>query len=83
MYGDLSAGSGLNSMLRDEDEAPEFLNRHEDKLVFGSDCTDVFGEGQKCLGAQILAVVRRLAPDPKIQAKIFHQNAMRIIKVRF
>src|SRR2546425_8640896 len=40
MYGDLSAGSGLNSMLRDEDQAREFLKRHQDKLMFGSDCTD-------------------------------------------
>src|SRR5882724_4425921 len=83
MYGDLSAGSGLNSMLRDEDQARQFLDRHQDKLMFGSDCTDTLGEGDKCLGAQILAAVRRLAPDPKIQRKIFHQNAMRIIKVKF
>ena len=83
MYGDLSAGSGLNSMLRDEDQARQFLDRHQNKLMFGSDCTDTLGEGDKCLGAQILAAVRRLAPDPKIQRKIFHQNAMRIIKVKF
>ena len=83
MYGDLSAGSGLNSMLRDEDQARQFLDRHQDKLMFGSDCTDTLGEGDKCLGAQILAAVRRLAPDAKVQRKIFHQNAMRIIKVKF
>src|SRR3954468_16066477 len=52
MYGDLSAGSGLNSMLRDEDHAREFLKRHQEKLMFGSDCTDTLGEGNKCLGAQ-------------------------------
>ena len=70
-------------MLRDEDQARDFLARHQDKLMFGSDCTDTIGEGNKCLGASILAAVRRLAPDPKIQRKIFHQNAMRIIKVKF
>ena len=70
-------------MLRDEDQARQFLERHQDKLLFGSDCTDTLGEGEKCLGAQILAAVRRLAPDAKIQRKIFQQNAMRIIKVRF
>jgi predicted TIM-barrel fold metal-dependent hydrolase len=83
MYGDLSAGSGLNSMLRDEDQAREFLLRHKDKLMFGSDCTDTLGEGNKCLGASILAAVRRLVPDPKNQSRIFHQNAMKIIKVKF
>lgn len=81
MYGDLSAGSGLNSMRRDEDHARDFLQRHQDKLMFGSDCTDTAGEGDKCLGAQILATVRRLAPDTGMQSKIFHGNAMRVIKV--
>ena len=81
MYGDLSAGSGLNSMLRDEDHAREFLKRHQDKLMFGSDCDDVFGK-VKVPGGADPATIRRLAPDPKIQRKIFHQNAMRIIKVR-
>jgi predicted TIM-barrel fold metal-dependent hydrolase len=83
MYGDLSAGSGLNSLLRDEDHARDFLERHQNKLMFGSDCTDTLGEGDKCLGAQILAAVRRLAPNVKMQRKIFHQNAMRVLKVKF
>lgn len=83
MYGDLSAASGLNSMLRDEDQAREFLKRHQGKLLFGSDCTDRVGSGDKCLGAQILASVRRLAPDAAVQRKILHLNAMRIIKVKF
>jgi predicted TIM-barrel fold metal-dependent hydrolase len=83
MYADLSAGSGLNSMLRDEDHAREFLKRHQNKLMFGSDCNDAVGEGDKCQGSQTLATLRRLAPDPKIQRKIFNQNAIRIIKVKF
>ncbi len=33
MYGDLSAGSGLNALTRDEDFARDFLKRHQDKLV--------------------------------------------------
>jgi predicted TIM-barrel fold metal-dependent hydrolase len=81
MYGDLSAKSGLNSMLRDEDHARDFLKRHQDKLMFGSDCTDSLGEGPTCLGAQIIAAVRRLAPDPKIQQKIFNQNATKVFKI--
>jgi predicted TIM-barrel fold metal-dependent hydrolase len=81
MYGDLSAKSGLNSMLRDEDHARDFLKRHQDKLLFGSDCTCSLGEGPTCLGAQIIAAVRRLAPDPKAQEKIFNKNAMKVFKV--
>lgn len=79
MYGDLSAGSGLNALLRDEDHAREFLVRHQDKLLFGSDCNDTVGEGDACQGSQILAAVRRLAPDPAIQRKILYANARRLL----
>jgi hypothetical protein len=36
MFGDLSAGSGLNALRRDEDHAREFLHRHQDKLIYGA-----------------------------------------------
>ena len=54
MYGDLSAGSGLNALTRDENFARDFLTRHRDKLLFGSDCNDRDGGGPECLGAQIV-----------------------------
>jgi hypothetical protein len=54
-FGDLSAGSGLNALKRDEDHAREFLHRHQDKLIYGSDCDDHFGYGDKCQGAQTIA----------------------------
>jgi predicted TIM-barrel fold metal-dependent hydrolase len=80
MYGDMSAGSGLNAMKRDEDHAREFLKRHQDKLLFGSDCSDHLGSGPKCLGAQQIAEIKKLAP-PGIQKKIFWDNAAKIIKL--
>jgi predicted TIM-barrel fold metal-dependent hydrolase len=82
MYGDLSAGSGLNAMLRDEDHAREFLRRHQDKLLYGSDCNDVAGEGEKCSGSKQLAALRRLAPDKKILEKILYRNASRVLKIK-
>ncbi|MGH9658481.1 MAG: amidohydrolase family protein, partial [Bryobacteraceae bacterium] len=51
MFGDLSAGSGLNALLRDEDHAREFLKRHQNKLLYGSDCNDVDGAGKRCSGS--------------------------------
>jgi hypothetical protein len=63
MYGDLSAGSGQNSMTRDEEQARGFLDRHQDKLLYGSDCNDSDGQGETCSGAGTLAIVRRLAPN--------------------
>ncbi|MBM3838659.1 MAG: amidohydrolase [Verrucomicrobia bacterium] len=82
MFGDLSAGSGLNSMLRDEDHARGFLDRHQDKLLFGSDCNDSVGRGEKCLGAQILAAIPRLAPNPKAVRKILFENAARLFRIQ-
>lgn len=82
VYGDLSAGSGLNSMLRDEEHAREFLKRHQDKLMYGSDCNDKIGEGPKCSGTQCLAAVRRLAPDARAIRKILHDNAASVLKIR-
>ncbi|MBI3693531.1 MAG: amidohydrolase family protein [Acidobacteria bacterium] len=82
MYGDLSAGSGLNALLRDEAHAREFLARHQDKLLYGSDCSDPFGKGEKCSGSQQIATVRRLAPSPAITRKIFYSNAVRVLKIK-
>ena len=67
MYGDLSAGSGLNALLRDEE--------HQDKLMYGSDCDDRAGEGAQCSGSQCLAAIRRLAPETEVVAKILRHNA--------
>ena len=81
VYGDLSANSGLNALLRDEDHAREFLARHQDKLMYGSDCDDRVGEGAACSGARCLATVRRLAPNSEISEKILHANAERVLKI--
>ena len=41
MFGDMSAGSGHNALVRDEAHAVEFIKRHQDKLIYGSDCNDL------------------------------------------
>jgi predicted TIM-barrel fold metal-dependent hydrolase len=81
MYGDLSAGSGLNSLERDEDRAREFLLRHQDKLVYGSDCNDVVGSVPGCQGAKTIETLRRLVPDEKVRWKLFYGNAKRVFRI--
>jgi predicted TIM-barrel fold metal-dependent hydrolase len=81
MYGDLSAGSGLNALTRDEGHAREFLKRHQDKLIYGSDCNDLVGSGPLCQGSQTIAAVRRLAPSHRIERKLLYENARRVFKV--
>jgi predicted TIM-barrel fold metal-dependent hydrolase len=81
MYGDLSAGSGHNAFTRDEDHARDFLKRHQDKLLFGSDCEDAAGTGPKCIGAQQIATVRKLAPDAAAVRKMLYGNAAKLLKI--
>jgi predicted TIM-barrel fold metal-dependent hydrolase len=81
MFGDHSAGSGLNFLVRDPEFAAEFLERHQDKLLFGSDCDDILGAGPGCQGAQILANIRKLAPGQTVQRKILYANAKRLLKL--
>jgi predicted TIM-barrel fold metal-dependent hydrolase len=82
MFGDLSAGSGLNALTRDEEHARDFLQRHQDKLVYGSDCNDWASSGPSCQGAQTIAAVRRLAPSKAIERKLLYENAKRVFRIR-
>jgi len=82
MYADLSAGSGLNAMLRDEDHAREFIKRHQEKLLYGSDCNDRVGEGEKCSGSRQLAAIRRLSPSEEATRKILYRNARRVLRIK-
>jgi predicted TIM-barrel fold metal-dependent hydrolase len=81
VFGDLSAGSGLNSMMRDEAHAREFLKRHQDKLMFGSDCNDRQANGPQCLGSKIIAAVKRFAPDKRAERKILYGNASKLLNI--
>ena len=81
MYGDFSAGSGLGSLVRDEDHARGFLERHQDKLLFGSDCSDSEGRSNLCLGANIIPAIRKLASSKVIERKILYGNAQKLFKI--
>jgi len=81
IYGDLSAGSGLNFWKRDEDHAKAFIQRHQDKLMYGTDCNDTIGRGLGCDGAQIQAYIRRFSPSKKIERKLLYENAKKLLKL--
>ena len=80
MYADLSAGSGHNALTRDEEFTRGFLTRHQDKLLYGSDCSDHIGSGPKCTGAGTIGVIRRLAGSKVIERKLLHDNAKRLLR---
>jgi predicted TIM-barrel fold metal-dependent hydrolase len=81
MFGDLSAGSGLNALTRDEGFARDFIARHQDKLVYGSDCSDHLGSGIACQGAQTIAAIRRLSPNKTVERKLLYGNGKKLFRL--
>ena len=81
MFGDLSAGSGENALKRDPDHARAFLTRHQDKLLYGSDCSDSLGEASVCSGIRQIAQIREFSPNKQVERKLLYQNAKRVFKL--
>lgn len=73
IYGDLSAGSGANAIQRDLTFGKEFLIRWADRLLFGS---DYLAPGQE---VPQLVLYRLLELPEDVQAKIFRDNARRLL----
>jgi len=77
LYGDLSANSRNNAMSRDPEFSAGFLKRHQNKLMFGSDCACSDGRGsgvsqQKNPAAKRLAgkcVARETGVVPKSETR--------------
>jgi predicted TIM-barrel fold metal-dependent hydrolase len=80
LYGDMSAGSGLNAMVRDEEHARGFIERHQEKLLYGSDCNDIVGHGPTCQGWMTIQEIKKLAA-PEVQRKIFHDNTVKLFRL--
>lgn len=81
MFGDLSAGSGLGALTRDEEHTRAFFDRHQDKLIYGSDCADPVGPPDDCQGAKTIAVVRRLAKNKAVERKLLFGNAQKLLRI--
>ncbi|HEY0983796.1 amidohydrolase family protein [Schlesneria sp.] len=81
MFADMSAGSGLNALTRDEEHARGFLDRHQEKILYGSDCDDRVGSGPACQGAQTIAAIRKLAPNKEAERKILYENSKKLFKL--
>jgi predicted TIM-barrel fold metal-dependent hydrolase len=81
MFGDLSAGSGLNSLQRDPDHAHDFLQRHQDKLMYGSDCDDRIGFGPVCSGSNAIIMIKRLSATKEIERKLLYENAKKMFRI--
>jgi predicted TIM-barrel fold metal-dependent hydrolase len=95
LYGDLSANSGNNMLSRDAAFTRDFLGRHQDKLMFGSDCSCADGRGAgtsqagnpaasrlagKCVARETLTVLKQSASDAVFR-KITWDNAHKLLKI--
>ena len=95
LFGDMSANSGNNGMSRDPEFTAGFLERHQDKLLFGSDCSCSDGHGGgvsqsnnpaaarlagKCVARETLTVLKR-STSPQIFRKIAWDNAHKLLRI--
>lgn len=91
LFGDLSANSGHNALTRDPSFARSFLARHQNKLMFGSDCSCKDGRGtgsgallpslkRKCVGRETLTRLQELS-SPDVFKKLAWSNAHGVLRL--
>lgn len=91
LYGDLSATSGANALARSPDFTAAFLERHQDKLIYGSDCgcRDGNGEGQsnpfpvvagRCVARVTLTILAEQSSSDVFR-KITSRNVIELLKL--
>ena len=96
LFGDLSANSGNNALSRDAEFTTDFLARHQNKLVFGSDCSCQDGHGGgtsqsnnppaarmrgKCVARETLTVLKRHT-KPDVFRKLTWENGHKLFKIK-
>jgi predicted TIM-barrel fold metal-dependent hydrolase len=96
LYADMSANSGNNALSRDKEFSKKFVVRHQDKLIFGSDCSCSDGHGAgisqgnnpeaarlagKCVARETLSVLKELA-EPKVFRKLVWVNGAKMFQVQ-
>jgi predicted TIM-barrel fold metal-dependent hydrolase len=94
LFADMAANSGNNAMSRDPEFTAAFLERHQDKLLFGSDCSCSDGRGGgvsqsnnpaaarmagKCVARETLGLLKRSA-SPEVFQKIVWGNLHRLLR---
>lgn len=69
LWADLSAGSGLNALKRQEDGGLQFLMTYQDRLLFGRDAP----------GNDLQDYLKTLNLPDAVADKIYYQNALRLV----
>lgn len=95
LFGDLAANSGNNALSRDAEFTADFLKRHQNKLLFGSDCNCADGHGAgvsqsnnpaasrlagKCVARETLSLLKRTAAADVFE-KIVWGNVQKLLRI--
>jgi predicted TIM-barrel fold metal-dependent hydrolase len=95
LFGDLAANSGNNALSRDPEFTADFVRRHQDKLIFGSDCSCADGRGGgisqsnnpaaarlagKCVARETLSLLKRAA-SPDVFRKLVWGNIHGLLRI--
>jgi predicted TIM-barrel fold metal-dependent hydrolase len=95
LFADVAANSGNNALSRDPEFTADFLKRHQDKLLFGSDCACRDGHGGgvsqnnnpaasrmagKCVARETLTLLKRSA-SAAIFEKIVWGNVHKVLRI--
>ena len=95
LFADMSANSGNNAMSRDHEFTADFLRRHQNKLLFGSDCSCTDGRGGgvsqnnnpaaarmagKCVARETLTLLKGSA-SPEVFQKIVWGNVHTLLRI--
>jgi predicted TIM-barrel fold metal-dependent hydrolase len=96
LFGDLSANSGNNALSRDPSFTADFLARHQNKLVFGSDCSCQDGHGAgtsqnnnpaaarmrgKCVARETLTILKQNTKSAVFR-KLTWENGVKLFKIK-
>ena len=71
LYADISAGSGLNALTRDDEFGLLFIRKHYPKLLYGTDCQD----------RRHLDFLRSLELNEEMFTAITYNNAAKLVPV--
>jgi predicted TIM-barrel fold metal-dependent hydrolase len=74
LFADISAGSGWNALIRDEEYTRAFLQRHHEQVLFGTDKSYVGFEPQHA------ALFDRFSLSGDVRENIAHRNIERLLR---
>ena len=85
LLGDLSAGSGLNAIMRDRKFGISFLNEFQDRLYFGHDFCSIRNTQGMIQGLTLSKYLDNLLEDGAISRKVYDkvcsENARKLLRL--